>query len=109
MLYGRGTTWRVACAPIRSILVTRSPVGREGKNARAEPRSGQHHHCRDFRRGKEGTLPADERHRARCRRPGEGVPETGWRLDASLRGLLRQGLRLAGAGATVEARIAEGQ
>src|ERR1700753_3914426 len=101
----------VAWAHGTAILARqRLPSAEEGysKHACAEPRTSQHHHRRDLRRGEQRALPADERHHSRRRRPGEGVPEAGWRLDAALRGLLRQSLRLAGARPALEARVAEG-
>ena len=40
--------------------------------------------CGDLHHRQKAQMPADERNRARCRRPREGISEAGRRIDAAL-------------------------
>src|SRR3954451_22832429 len=85
------------------------PQGRRGKHARNFTGRGKQDYRRHLRLRRETSGLCLGRHRARRRRAGKGIPETGWRVADAVRDRLRQGLRGARAQSLVAAGAAEGE
>src|SRR6516162_9125435 len=74
--------WLTITSILSAAAITAAAIW--DRDARAQPRRSQYHYRRDLCRGQKAQMPADERDRARCRRPREGVSEARRRIDAAL-------------------------